>query len=884
MMIAAFFRRFGPATAISIVALSLSACKDGTEPLVPSAVQPVAGQQQVAAVGSAVPVAPSVKVVTSSGKPVPGVRVTFAPAAESGTVVGGTQTTDASGVATVTSWTLGTRAGASTLTATADGVAPITFTATTTAGTPASVAAVPTAALSGLVGTALTIQPTVTVKDAYGNVTPGVDVDFLLINGGVIERTRAQTDANGVAGPGRWTLTTVAGAQALRATVNVPALLQSPVFITATALPDVASQMVIARQPSTTSGSGAPLTVQPIVEFRDRFNNVATSSTLGVTASLVASPVTLSGTTTVNAQAGRATFTNLVVTGTGQVTFRFAATGFQEATSVAFAVAADAACPGTAVSLDYALGQSARFITNDPALPRCLTFNATRNAGQQYLVMLENLSTLGNFGSGVFPGLQSDDGILGIEVQTRSTSGAITSAPMARSSLRQQALPANAVTSWDFGGEPIYEVEPKTQPIGSKAAMVLRDGALVSANSIHAAVAVGDTLVIQLEGVPRLNIPTGMQRAIVKLVTPDIIISEDIRIVNQDPAFTRGNGTRNTPMTAADVQAIANHYSQYALVQANRLFANGYNSATTSDPGRPIAVHTLMMADNIWGYTYSTVNYFAWDYWVSTADGATKGNAQLPQRVSDNLFMHEIAHMRHWGLLERTGRTSIRGNRWVVEGFARSTERLPIAMRLLNDVNFSRINNLTLPFDPDIRNSAGAQAYYIDDVPNYLATSSSMYEGYASSAFVFDYFADQVAKAGGDWVVALREFLISAGSKADIDAVVNKYLPGLDFGTVFTRARLALYLDDFDPALPAWTQYHQYNLRVSRPPSSNAPFDPRNSFPRIAPGSPFSDNRTVGAGGSFGYLIDGTGTPANTRIDFTPSIGANGIMTVVRIK
>jgi hypothetical protein len=883
MMIAAFFRRFGPVAAVSMVALSLSACKDGTEPLVPAAVQAVAGQQQTAAVASAVPVAPSVKVVTSSGKPVPGVRVVFAPAAESGAVVGGTQTTDATGVATVTSWTLGTRAGASTLTATADGVAPITFTATTTAGSPASLAAVPTAPLSGLVGSVLTIQPTVTVKDAYGNLAAGVSVDFLLVNGGIIERTSAQTDANGVAGPGRWTLTTVAGSQSLRATVNSPALLQSPVFITATALPDVASQMVIARQPSTTSGSGAPLTVQPIIEFRDRFNNVATSSTLGVTAALAGGTVTLAGTTTVNAQSGRATFTNLVVTGTGQVQFRFSANGFPEATSAAFSVAADAACPGTALTLEYALGQSGRFITNDPTLPRCLNFSATRNAGQQYLVMFENLSPLGNFGSGVFPGLQNDDGILGVEVQTRAASGAITSAPIARSSLRQQAMPANALNSWDFGGEPIYEVEPKSQPF-SKGAVVMRDGAQVSANSVSAAVAVGDTLLVQLEGVPRLNIPTGIQRAIVKFVNADIVIAEDLRIINQDPAFARANGSRNTPMTQADLEAIGDHYSRYARVQADRLFDNGHNGATVNDAGRPIAIHTLMMADNIWGYTYSSTSYFAWDYWVSTADGATKGNAQLPQRVSDNLFMHEIAHMRHWGLLERSGRTAIRGNRWVVEGFARSTERLPIAMRLLNNVNFSRTNNLTLPFDPDVRNASGQQAYYIDDVPNYLATTNSMYEGYASSAFVFDYFADQVAKAGGDWVAALREFVTNAGSKADIDAVVNKYLPGLDFGTVFTRARLALYLDDFDPALPAWTQYHQYNLRVSRPPSSNAPFDPRNSFPRITPGTTFTDNRTVSSGGSFGYLIDGTGTTANTRIDFSPSIGTNGIMTVVRIK
>src|SRR2546430_8544911 len=56
-----------------------------------------------------------------SGNPVAGVTVTFTPAAGSGSVTGGTQTTNASGIATVGSWTLNTTAGTNTLTATAAG-------------------------------------------------------------------------------------------------------------------------------------------------------------------------------------------------------------------------------------------------------------------------------------------------------------------------------------------------------------------------------------------------------------------------------------------------------------------------------------------------------------------------------------------------------------------------------------------------------------------------------------------------------------------------------------------------------------------------------------------------------------------------------------------
>jgi hypothetical protein len=318
-------------------------------------------------------------------------------------------------------------------------------------------------------------------------------------------------------------------------------------------------------------------------------------------------------------------------------------------------------------------------------------------------------------------------------------------------------------------------------------------------------------------------------------------------------------------------------------VQGDRLFDNGHNGATTADPGRPIAIHSLMMADNIWGYTYSSTNYFVWDYWVSTQDGFTKDLGQLPHRIADNLFMHEIAHMRHWGLLERSGRTGLRGNRWVVEGFARASERLAVANRFLNTADFSRTGNLTLPFDPALRDSTGRQRYYIDDVPNYLYQTFSMYDGYAASAFVFDYYADQVAKAGGDWMTALREFLVNAGSESDINAVVNRTL-GVNFATLFSRARLALYLDDLDPALPAWTQYHQYNLRASRPPGGNSTFDPRNLFPRISPAATFAETREVRPGAAFGYVIDGTGATANMRVDFTPNLVQNGAMTIVRIK
>src|SRR5256884_2376269 len=73
----------------------------------------------------------------ANGNPVAGVAVTFSATGANGTVDPATPvTTDGSGVATATSWTLGTTARTDTARATASGLtgSPVIFTATATAG------------------------------------------------------------------------------------------------------------------------------------------------------------------------------------------------------------------------------------------------------------------------------------------------------------------------------------------------------------------------------------------------------------------------------------------------------------------------------------------------------------------------------------------------------------------------------------------------------------------------------------------------------------------------------------------------------------------------------------------------------------------------------
>ncbi|MCU0635846.1 MAG: PQQ-dependent sugar dehydrogenase [Gemmatimonadaceae bacterium] len=92
-----------------------------------------AGNNQTAPTGALVPIAPSVVVRDAGARPLGGVAVTFGVTAGGGTVTPTTVTTDAAGVATVTSWRLGTTAGANTLVASRAGFASAVFAATATA-------------------------------------------------------------------------------------------------------------------------------------------------------------------------------------------------------------------------------------------------------------------------------------------------------------------------------------------------------------------------------------------------------------------------------------------------------------------------------------------------------------------------------------------------------------------------------------------------------------------------------------------------------------------------------------------------------------------------------------------------------------------------------
>jgi hypothetical protein len=163
-----------------------------------------------------------VVVKDAKGQPVAQVAVTFAVTAGGGSVTGGAVTTGADGVAAAGGWTLGTQTGVNTLTATVSGLTPVTFTVTGVAGAPAALLKVAGDSQTVPAGAAVTIAPTVRVKDKYDNPVAGASVRFTprSASGQVGADTVLETDTTGTAAVSAWTLDTVPGTQWLDVAVT----------------------------------------------------------------------------------------------------------------------------------------------------------------------------------------------------------------------------------------------------------------------------------------------------------------------------------------------------------------------------------------------------------------------------------------------------------------------------------------------------------------------------------------------------------------------------------------------------------------------------------------------------------------------------------------
>jgi len=254
------------ATVASVV--SLAAC--GGDPQVPTALAPTVSAAIAAPVASVVGQIPTVRITDQRGKGMRNVLVRWRVTAGGGRVVNDSSRTSQSGEASSGGWTLGTIAGTQTLTATAEGVPVVTFTATASPGPVSVLTRASREAQDGIVNTLVSTPPSVRAEDIYGNPVPNVPVSFSITLGtGSLTGDQQTTNASGIATLGSWRLGTLAGQQIVRAS----ALGAQPAAFVATALAGAPAELVRIAGNDQQAVSGIPVTVAPGVRVVDAFAN-----------------------------------------------------------------------------------------------------------------------------------------------------------------------------------------------------------------------------------------------------------------------------------------------------------------------------------------------------------------------------------------------------------------------------------------------------------------------------------------------------------------------------------------------------------------------------------------------------------------------------------
>jgi len=202
-----FSKRAPLAFAAFMAAAAIASCKSDSTGVSTTPAGVAASTTPPATATAGLPIAgPSVIVTDASGAPIAGVQVTFAVTAGGGAVQSPIVTTGSDGIASAGAWQIG-NPGANTVTATVEGLAPLSFTTTASLGAGSQLVKRGGDNQIGSLNTALPIPLTVKVVSAGGIGIPGQTVTFTVTSGGgSIAGSPTVTDASGFATSGAWTL------------------------------------------------------------------------------------------------------------------------------------------------------------------------------------------------------------------------------------------------------------------------------------------------------------------------------------------------------------------------------------------------------------------------------------------------------------------------------------------------------------------------------------------------------------------------------------------------------------------------------------------------------------------------------------------------------
>jgi hypothetical protein len=260
--------------------------------------------------------------------------------AGNGTLSGTTTVAAVAGMATFSTLSVNKAASGYTLLATSGALSETSTPFTITPASPAAAVFTGQPPL-GTAGVPLSPAVRVEVRDAFGNPTEGTVTLTLQSNPGndSLQGTLTLSTVMGVATFTDLVLTRAAAGYTLRAIApGTPGAISQRFTLQASA----ASQLRFLRQPGASAALRAPLAPEPQVQALDAYGNPATSFTGAVSMALGDNPsaATLSGTLTVSASSGVATFLDLRLDQPGAGYTLVASTpGFPDARSTPFSVA-----------------------------------------------------------------------------------------------------------------------------------------------------------------------------------------------------------------------------------------------------------------------------------------------------------------------------------------------------------------------------------------------------------------------------------------------------------------------------------------------------------------------------------------------------------------
>jgi hypothetical protein len=279
-----------------------------------------AGNSQSGSVGTTLPVTLSVQAISSyTGQPVQGVNITFSATPAGGTFGTPISQTNSAGIATTT-YTLPTKPGVFTISASGPSTTTTNFQETATAGPPASLTLVSGGHQKGTVGTTLPAPVVVAVKDPYSNPVSGVSVSFTDVGiNGLFNPTSANTNSLGQASS-FYTLPTKASP------LTVFAMTGS--FSVGITEQSVAGSPASVNYISGNHQSEPPNTLLPaplVVSVKDQYGNLVAGATVDFTDNGAGGTLSsLSATTTAN---GRASVTYITGSQPGTVTITASISG-----------------------------------------------------------------------------------------------------------------------------------------------------------------------------------------------------------------------------------------------------------------------------------------------------------------------------------------------------------------------------------------------------------------------------------------------------------------------------------------------------------------------------------------------------------------------------